>query len=187
MPPNAATGRHLAGWSKISSGPSMPRPTAGLNNHAEAQELCQDVFLQAMRKIDQLDDPRCFGGWLRSIADRMAINRMMRRGPMHLGRHRHAEFRLRRTPHAPGGPAPARAPRPGPPRLCAASAHGSRNAGSLLFRRPIDHRDVEKIRNARSAPSSAACTSPENAWPRNSNRSRRREVPPLYLWERGRG
>jgi RNA polymerase sigma-70 factor, ECF subfamily len=52
-----------------------------LGNHAEAQELCQDVFLQAMRKIDQLDDPRCFGGWLRSIADRMAINRMMRRGP----------------------------------------------------------------------------------------------------------
>ena len=52
-----------------------------LNNHADAQELCQDVFLQAMRKIDQLDDPRCFGGWLRSIADRMAINRMMRRGP----------------------------------------------------------------------------------------------------------
>jgi RNA polymerase sigma-70 factor, ECF subfamily len=52
-----------------------------LNNHADAQELCQDVFLQAMRKINQLDDPRCFGGWLRSIADRMAINRMMRRGP----------------------------------------------------------------------------------------------------------
>jgi RNA polymerase sigma-70 factor, ECF subfamily len=53
-----------------------------LGNHAEAQELCQDVFLQAMRKIDQLDDPRCFGGWLRSIADRMAINRMMRRVPI---------------------------------------------------------------------------------------------------------
>ncbi len=52
-----------------------------LGNHAEAQELCQDVFIQAMRKIDQLDDPRCFGGWLRSIADRMAINRMLRRGP----------------------------------------------------------------------------------------------------------
>jgi len=52
-----------------------------LNNHADAQELCQDVFLQAMRKIDQLEDPRCFGGWLRSIADRMAINRLMRRGP----------------------------------------------------------------------------------------------------------
>jgi RNA polymerase sigma-70 factor, ECF subfamily len=52
-----------------------------LNNHADTQELCQDVFIQAMRKIDQLDDPRCFGGWLRSIADRMAINRLTRRGP----------------------------------------------------------------------------------------------------------
>jgi RNA polymerase sigma-70 factor, ECF subfamily len=52
-----------------------------LGNHAEAQELCQDVFIQAMRKIDQLEDPRCFAGWLRSIADRMAINRLVRRGP----------------------------------------------------------------------------------------------------------
>ncbi|MGD0518075.1 MAG: sigma-70 family RNA polymerase sigma factor [Thermoguttaceae bacterium] len=52
-----------------------------LNNHAETEELCQDVFIQAMRKIYQLEDPRCFGGWLRSIADRMAINRLMRRGP----------------------------------------------------------------------------------------------------------
>src|SRR3989304_3961391 len=52
-----------------------------LGNHAETQELCQDVFIQAMRKIDQLEDPRCFAGWLRSIADRMAINRLMRRGP----------------------------------------------------------------------------------------------------------
>jgi RNA polymerase sigma-70 factor (ECF subfamily) len=34
-----------------------------LGNHADAQELCQDVFLQAMR----------------SITDRMAINRMTRR------------------------------------------------------------------------------------------------------------
>jgi RNA polymerase sigma-70 factor (ECF subfamily) len=52
-----------------------------LGNHAEAQELCQDVFIQAMRKLDQLDDPRCFGGWIRSIAARMAINYAVRRGP----------------------------------------------------------------------------------------------------------
>jgi RNA polymerase sigma-70 factor (ECF subfamily) len=52
-----------------------------LHNHAEAQELCQDVFLQAMRKIGQLQDARCFGSWLRSIAGRMAINRAMRRRP----------------------------------------------------------------------------------------------------------
>jgi RNA polymerase sigma-70 factor (ECF subfamily) len=52
-----------------------------LHNHAEAQEVCQDVFLQAMRKIGQLQDARCFGGWLRSIAARMAINRSLRRRP----------------------------------------------------------------------------------------------------------
>jgi RNA polymerase sigma-70 factor (ECF subfamily) len=53
-----------------------------LGNYVEAQEVCQDVFIQAMRKIDQLKTPACFGGWLRSIAVRMAINRAMRRGPM---------------------------------------------------------------------------------------------------------
>jgi len=53
-----------------------------LGNDAETQEICQEVFLQAMRKIDQLRDPRAFGGWLRSIANRMAINRAIRRAPM---------------------------------------------------------------------------------------------------------
>jgi len=53
-----------------------------LGNHAEAQELCQEVFIQALQKIDQLRDPRCFGGWLRSITNRMAINRVVRRAPM---------------------------------------------------------------------------------------------------------
>ena len=38
-----------------------------LRNHAEAQELVQEVFVQAMRKIGQLREPECFGGWLRSI------------------------------------------------------------------------------------------------------------------------
>jgi RNA polymerase sigma-70 factor, ECF subfamily len=52
-----------------------------LGNHAETQEVCQDVFIQAMRKLDQLDDPRCFGGWIRSIAARMAINYAVRRRP----------------------------------------------------------------------------------------------------------
>ena len=53
-----------------------------LASHAEATELCQEVFVQALRKIHQLRDPRCFGGWLRSIARRMAINRAMRRAPL---------------------------------------------------------------------------------------------------------
>jgi RNA polymerase sigma-70 factor (ECF subfamily) len=53
-----------------------------LNNHAEAEELCQEVFVQAMEKIDQLRQPECFGGWIRSIAKRMAINRAVRRSPL---------------------------------------------------------------------------------------------------------
>lgn len=52
-----------------------------LSNHAEAQELCQEVFVQAIEKIGQLREPAAFGGWLRSIANRMAINRAIRRGP----------------------------------------------------------------------------------------------------------
>jgi RNA polymerase sigma-70 factor (ECF subfamily) len=52
-----------------------------LGNEGDAQELCQDVFVQAMQKLDQLRDPRCFSGWLRSIANRMAINRSLRRAP----------------------------------------------------------------------------------------------------------
>jgi len=53
-----------------------------LRNQAEAQELCQEVFMQALSKLHQLRDPRRFGGWLRTIAVRMAINRAARRGPM---------------------------------------------------------------------------------------------------------
>ena len=53
-----------------------------LRNEAEAQEMCQEVFIQAMRKIGQLRDPLAFGGWLRSIANRMAINRAVRTRPM---------------------------------------------------------------------------------------------------------
>ncbi len=53
-----------------------------LRNHAEAQELVQEVFVKAMQKLDQLDTPEAFPGWLRAIASRMAINRAVRRGPM---------------------------------------------------------------------------------------------------------
>lgn len=48
----------------------------------EAQELTQDVFVHAMRKLPQLRDARCFAGWLRRITARMAINRLTRKGPL---------------------------------------------------------------------------------------------------------
>lgn len=50
-----------------------------LRNYAEAQELTQEVFVQAMRKIRHLRQPECFGGWLRTITARLAINRAVRR------------------------------------------------------------------------------------------------------------
>ena len=50
-----------------------------LGDYAEAQELCQDVFIQALTKISQLRQPEAFAGWLRSITNRMAINRVVRK------------------------------------------------------------------------------------------------------------
>src|SRR6187402_910556 len=53
---------------------------ARVRDPLEAQELAQEVFVHAMRKLPQLRDNRCFAGWLRRITARMAINRMTRRG-----------------------------------------------------------------------------------------------------------
>src|SRR3954452_10894182 len=55
---------------------------ARLRNPTEAQELAQEVFLHAMKKLPQLRDAQCFAGWLRQITVRMAINRLTRRGPL---------------------------------------------------------------------------------------------------------
>lgn len=55
-----------------------------LGDYTEAQELCQDVFVQALQKIGQLREPEAFGSWLRSITHRMAINRAVRRRPDYL-------------------------------------------------------------------------------------------------------
>ena len=52
-----------------------------LRHFEEAEELVQDVFVQAITKLDQLREPERFGGWLRSITHRMAINRLVRRRP----------------------------------------------------------------------------------------------------------
>lgn len=50
-----------------------------MGNWDEAQELSQDVFIQAFRRIGQLQTPEAFAGWLRQIVHRMAINRLTRR------------------------------------------------------------------------------------------------------------
>ena len=50
-----------------------------LGNWEEAEELVQDVFSQALQRIEQLRLPEAFGGWLRQIIRRMAINQLSRR------------------------------------------------------------------------------------------------------------
>lgn len=50
-----------------------------LRNTAEADEVVQEVFLRAFRKLPQLLEPERFGGWLCQIAARLAINRAVRR------------------------------------------------------------------------------------------------------------
>ena len=52
-----------------------------LRDHAEAQEVSQDVFIKAFEKLYQLQEPAAFAGWLRSIAVRQSINRCTRRPP----------------------------------------------------------------------------------------------------------
>jgi len=56
-----------------------------LRNRSEALEVTQDVFIQVLRKLGQLRDPERFGGWLRRIAVRLAINRAVRRPRESLG------------------------------------------------------------------------------------------------------
>lgn len=50
-----------------------------LRNTAEADEVVQEVFLRAFRKLPQLQDAERFGGWLCQIAVRLSINRAVRR------------------------------------------------------------------------------------------------------------
>lgn len=52
-----------------------------LRDHAEVQEVAQDVFIKAYRKLNQLREPAAFAGWLKAIAVRQAINRCTRRPP----------------------------------------------------------------------------------------------------------
>ena len=49
-----------------------------VSDYNEAQDLAQDVFMHAWKKLPQLKDARCFAGWLRRITHRMAINRLTR-------------------------------------------------------------------------------------------------------------
>ena len=44
-----------------------------------AEEITQDTFIQAYRKLGTLKDPKCFSGWLYVIANRLSLNWLQRR------------------------------------------------------------------------------------------------------------
>lgn len=50
-----------------------------LGNWDEAEELVQEVFIHAFDRLEQLRVAEAFGGWLRQIVRRMAINQLTRR------------------------------------------------------------------------------------------------------------
>ncbi len=49
-------------------------------SRAEVEDLVQDVFMTAWRRLDRLRDPAAFGGWLATIARNRATD-FHRRGP----------------------------------------------------------------------------------------------------------
>ncbi len=70
----AALGEMARRYHGVVYGTAMRR----LGHDGEAQELAQEVFVQVLRKIGQLRQPECLGGWLRSITNRLALNRLAR-------------------------------------------------------------------------------------------------------------
>ena len=50
-----------------------------LRNPSDSREVTQEVFIRAMRKLDQLREPERFCGWLKQIAVRLSINRLVRK------------------------------------------------------------------------------------------------------------
>lgn len=50
-----------------------------VRNVDDADDVTQDVFLRMVRKLYQLEDPAKFSGWICQMADRLAINKALRR------------------------------------------------------------------------------------------------------------
>ncbi len=46
----------------------------------EADDVCQETFLAALKRLDQLRDPERFQGWLLRIARNLALNHLKRDG-----------------------------------------------------------------------------------------------------------
>jgi RNA polymerase sigma-70 factor (ECF subfamily) len=49
-----------------------------LANHAEAEDVTQEVFLKAFERFDQLRDSPTAGGWLKTVATNLCLNHLSR-------------------------------------------------------------------------------------------------------------
>jgi RNA polymerase sigma-70 factor, ECF subfamily len=49
-----------------------------LGNHAEAQDIAQEVFLKAYQRFDTLADSPTAGGWLKTVATNLCLNHLSR-------------------------------------------------------------------------------------------------------------
>jgi RNA polymerase sigma-70 factor (ECF subfamily) len=50
----------------------------------EAEDLTQEAFLRAFRRLDSFDETRPFGPWMRRLAANLSLNALQRRVPVEL-------------------------------------------------------------------------------------------------------
>ena len=103
-----------------------------LRNYAEAQELTQEVFVQALRKIGHLRQPECFGGWLRTITVAIGDQSGSPAIGCHCDRAGDTGGYLHRARDSAVGGSQARAGGAGPRWPGSAASAGSGHAGGVL-------------------------------------------------------
>src|SRR5687767_11272853 len=66
----------------------------------DANDVVQDAFLQVIAKLDSLEDPNAFPGWLKSIVERncLMILRRKRNGPLDVVPHTEIQERFSDIP-----------------------------------------------------------------------------------------
>ncbi len=119
-----------------------------LRHDAEAREVTQEVFLRALRKLDQLRDPERFVGWLKRIAVRLSINRAVRR-PAEVMTPPDTFAGVDGSPNVPlENILRTERAHPGARRSRQAASIGSRNVDRVLLRRPVAQGDERSVRES---------------------------------------
>ncbi len=59
---------------RMFQGPMLAEARGYVRQLADAEEVLQAAFAKAFSKLDTLQEPRAFGGWLKQIVTRLALN-----------------------------------------------------------------------------------------------------------------